>query len=174
MLYGTPATLRRDARRNRTAIVEAAGAVLSGTGSAALMAEVARRAGIGQATLYRHFPDRYALTAAVIDHHLAALATCARDGAPLRPLVHEALRRQVTMRPLAELAHGLDPATRRRFEQRLAAVFAVPVRRALEGGTVRPDLTPADILLVFGMVHEVGAAAAGRLIEFTLDGLFRA
>lgn len=78
------------------------------------------------------------------------------------------------MRPLVELAQGLDPIARRRFEQRVVAAFAVPVRRALERGTVRPDLTRADVLLLFGMIHGAGDAAAGRLADLTLDGVFLA
>lgn len=174
MLYGAPTTRRSDARRNRETIVAAANAVLSGPGNTRLMSEVARRAGVAPATLYRHFPDRYALTAAVLDHLLDDLAAqvAATAGRPeeLRRLLGEVLHRQITMRPLVLLAARLDPGTQRRYEQRVVSCLAGPLALA------RPDLPARDTLLLFTMVQSVSASAgpdaAGRSIALMLDGLF--
>ncbi|MFI5934275.1 TetR/AcrR family transcriptional regulator [Actinoplanes sp. NPDC051494] len=172
MLYGAPTARRSDARRNRAAIVEAASAVLTGTGQIALMPEVARRAGIGQATLYRHFPDRYALAAAVIDHHLRELERCAAT-TPFRVLLHEVLRRQIMMRPLVVLAQRLDPVTLRRYQDQLTAALAGPMRRDQARGLVRDDLVPHDVMLLVTMLQGVGDEAADRSVDLMLDGLFR-
>src|SRR3569833_3116480 len=73
VLYGTQTPRRRDAQRNRTAIVRAASEAMTTPRPAVGMSEIARRAGGGQATLFRHFPDRDALTAAVIGYQIERL-----------------------------------------------------------------------------------------------------
>ncbi|GAA3340688.1 hypothetical protein GCM10020358_29200 [Amorphoplanes nipponensis] len=185
MLYGALPARRRDAQRNRAAIVRAASEVMTSAGSVIPMPEIARRAGVGQATLYRHFPDRPALAAAVIDHHLQRLETFAGSEACLpslfRDLLREVLHTQVTMRPLVLLARRFDPGARDKYQKRLLAAFREPLRRAQSHGYVRRDVAPADLLLLFAMVHGVtesaeevaGArAAADRCIDLLLDGVF--
>nr|BFE78459.1 hypothetical protein GCM10020093_010600 [Planobispora longispora] len=66
MPYGGQGPRRQDAQRNRLAIIQAAVSMMSDPRSLGVMPEIARRAGVGQATLYRHFPDRNALADAVI------------------------------------------------------------------------------------------------------------
>jgi AcrR family transcriptional regulator len=186
VLYGAQTTRRRDAQRNRAAIVQAASDVLSSREPVALMPEIARRAGVGQATLYRHFPDRSALTAAVIGHHLQGLeaSTAASLDRPamFRPLLREALHAQIVMRPLVHLAQRLDLGARHRYEQRMIRAFSRPLRCAQDQGHVRPDLLPDDLLLLFAMVRCVteatedvvmGRAAGDRSIDLLLDGVFR-
>jgi len=186
MLYGAQTSLRRDARRNRAAIVEAATEVLTGHDPVALMPEIARRAGVALATLYRHFPDRRALTAAVIGHQLhrleeAAAASIDRPSA-FRPLLRVVLHRLIEMRSLVVLAEGLESDARRKYERRLVTAFTQPLRRAQDLGYVRRDLVPGDLLLLFAMVRSVAGAgedtaaaraAADRSIDLMLDGVFR-
>lgn len=184
MLYGAPTTRRRDAQRNRAAIVEAAIAVLSGPGPVTLMPEIARRAGISQATLYRHFPDRYALAAGIIGHQLHELEVAGAAGrdrpATFGRLLREVLARQIHMRPLVVLSRRLDPATRRRFQQRMIAALTPPMRLAQEHGQIRPDLEPEDLLLMLRMVAGAaeatddllaGQAVAERSIDLLLRGI---
>ncbi|GIF22391.1 AcrR family transcriptional regulator [Actinoplanes tereljensis] len=186
MLYGTQPARRRDALRNRTAILQAACELMSSQSATVGMPEIARRAGIGQATLYRHFPDRMALATAVIGYLLDGLEHCVAAGleqpATFRTALNEILRAQVTMRPLVQLARRLDAATRGRFLRRLIGVLAEPLRRAQDNGYVRADLVPDDLVLLFGMVegvvegatnHAEAVAAAGRSIDLALDGVFR-
>ncbi|GLY07387.1 MULTISPECIES: TetR/AcrR family transcriptional regulator [Actinoplanes] len=176
MLYGAPVTRRRDALRNRAAILEAANDVLAGGGAAALMPEVARRAGVAQATLYRHFADRQALVAAVIDHQLRLLEALAAGQVPFRDLLHEVLRRQIAMHELVRLVRRLEPAVQQRYRQRAIAAVAVAMNRAHRDGHVRADLTSEDLALMFAMVQ--GAAenatgpAAARAVDLLMDGLF--
>jgi AcrR family transcriptional regulator len=185
LLYGAQTSRRRDAQRNRVAILGAAAEVLSSREPASLMPEVARRAGVGQATLYRHFPDRHALVAAVIDdalHRLEATAA-ANAGRPATfgPLLREVLQSLVAMRPLVRLARRLDAAARGRYQRRLVAAFAEPLHCAQQHGYVRRDLAPDDLMLLFTMVYGAvdgtddgtARAAGDRSIELVLDGVFR-
>src|SRR5580704_12930967 len=76
-------SLRKDAKRNREAILDAARELFADSADVA-MCEVARRAGVGQATLYRNFPDRRALAAEILGEHVARFARLAaeHDGDP--------------------------------------------------------------------------------------------
>ena len=176
VLYGAPTARRQDALRNRAAIVAAASEVMTGGGSVIPMPEIARRAGVGQATLYRHFPDRSALAAAVIGHHLQRLEDCVRGEAVFRDLLREVLRTQVAMRPLVLLARRFDPSAREHYQKRMMAAFGEPLRQAQIQGYVRSDVSPADLLLLFAMVQGVAEAtedpaAADRSIELLLNGV---
>jgi AcrR family transcriptional regulator len=182
MLYGAPIPRRRDAERNRVAIVEAASELLMTGTAAVLMPEIARRAGVGQATLYRHFGDRTALVGAVVTYQLERLETYvaanAERPATFRHLLGEVLRTQVAMRPLVRLVGGLDEPTRRRYQRRVLATLAAPLRAAQAAGLVRPDLSADDLALLFAMLAgavEANAdapAAAERSIALLLDGVF--
>jgi AcrR family transcriptional regulator len=186
VLYGAQPARRRDAQRNRSAILQAASEVMTSQQNAVGMPEIARRAGIGQATLYRHFPDRLALTAAVIAYQIERLERYVAAGGDqpttFRQALDEILRAQISMRPLVQLARRLDPRIRARYLRRVTAVLAEPLRRAQDDGRVRADLVPDDLVLLLSMVEGVvegapdttaAATAAGRSIDLALDGVFR-
>jgi AcrR family transcriptional regulator len=179
VLYGTQTPRRRDAQRNRSAIVAAASEAMTTPRPAVGMSEIARRAGVGQATLYRHFPDRDALTAAVIGYQIERLELLIdADPACFRRLLAELLRTQITMRPLVFLVRRMDVRARRRFELRVLTVLTEPLRQAQRAGCVRLDLVPSDLTLLFSMVEGVlegaaDSAAARRSIDLALDGVFR-
>ena len=178
MLYGAQTPRRRDAQRNRAAIVEAATEMMLGRHTVPIP-EIARRAGVGQATLYRHFPDRQALTAAVVAHELARLeayvAANADRPAAFRDLLAELLRTQIAMRPLVLHVRRLDRQTRDRYQRRMIATLTGPLRRAQQEGYVRADLAPADLALLCTMVESVvetaDADAATRSIDLMLEGV---
>jgi AcrR family transcriptional regulator len=183
VLYGTQTPRRRDAQRNRSAIVAAASEAMTTPRTAVGMSEIARRAGVGQATLYRHFPDRDALTAAVIGYQIERLELLIEAGrddpGTFRRVLAELLRTQITMRPLVFLVRRMDSRARRRFEQRVLSVLTEPLRRAQRDGRVRGDLVPSDLALLFSMVEGVlgsasDVAAARRSIDLALDGVFQA
>jgi AcrR family transcriptional regulator len=187
VLYGVQTPRRRDAQRNRLAILQAASDLMTGPRETVGMPEIARRAGIGQATLYRHFPDRYALTSGVIAFQVERLEACVtanlQQPAAFRPMLDAVLRSQVAMRPLVRLARRLEPAVQGRYLRQIVGLLAEPLKKAQEQGYVRRDLVPADLILLFSMVEGVaegmidGAtteAAASRSIELALDGLFNA
>lgn len=180
--YGAPTPQRRDAQRNRAAILRAASEAMTTRRPVIGMPEIARRAGVGQATLYRHFPDRWALTSGVIAYQIEQLeecvATTVRQPTRFRGILDQLLRTQVTMRPLVLLARRLEPGVRDRFVRRTIAALAGPLRRAQDHGLVRRDLEPKDLVLLFTMVEGVvegtdDPAAADRSIQLALDGIFR-
>lgn len=177
--------LRADARRNRDAIVAAARAVFAESGLDAPLDAVARRAGVGRATLYRRFATRDDLLAAIHEDNLDELERIAahpRDGdrafleiltaaagmlAADRGFV-EHLRRQ-------PLAARIDEHVSDRF----LAIVEPPLRRAQRAGVVREDLRPRDALLVLDMIGGAAVATgphrdAGRVdraLDLLLDGL---
>jgi len=186
VLYGAQTPRRRDAQRNRSAIVRAACEVMTSPRQVIGMSEVARRAGVGLATLYRHFPDRDALAAAVVADRVEWLqelvAVGAGHPATFRRVLGELLRTQIKMRPLVLLVRRLDVRSRRRYERQVIALLAEPLRWAQDNGHVRVDLVPSDLTLLFSMVEgvvdgaddaAVAQAAAGRSIDLALDGVFQ-
>jgi AcrR family transcriptional regulator len=187
VLYGSQQPRRRDALRNREAIVLAASEAMTTERPVVGMPEIARRAGVGQATLYRHFPDRYALTDAVISYQINRLALFVaanrEDPGAFRLALDEILQAQITMRPLVLLARRLEPAVRGRHQRRIVTLLAEPLRLAQEHGHVRGDLVPSDLVLLITMVEGVvestadmvaAGIAARRTIDLALDGVFRA
>ena len=149
--------LRSDARRNRERIL-AAGRELFADSATVPMYEVARHAGVGQATLYRHFPDRYALLDAIAELEFAAFAELATQQAQhpngVVLLLQDLTRRVAGLRGLAEIIRSepSDAAQRSRHDE-LGALFEKPLAAAKAGGTVRNDLHTDDIFRIIVMIE---------------------
>jgi AcrR family transcriptional regulator len=176
---------RRDARRNREAILAAARALFAESADVP-MCEIARRAGVGQGTLYRHFPDRSALAAEVLGEQVSCVARLAaeHDGDPdaffllLRALIQSTIYTYA----VGELAR-VDPQVDSRLQQerlRIAAFMRRPLHDAKAAGTLRRDATLDDVFLVVlmargAMTRAEGpagrAAAAARVIALACEGL---
>jgi AcrR family transcriptional regulator len=162
----TPGRLRRDARRNREAILEAGRELFADSADVA-MCQVARRAGVGQATLYRNFPDRAALAAEILGERIERIAELAadHDGDPaaffvlLRSLVDS----MAGLYALAQLAREDARADQRLQQNRLvvAELLRRPLRDAKAAGTVRRDLSIDDVFLMLSMVRGAMAGASG-------------
>jgi AcrR family transcriptional regulator len=180
-----PAPRRSDARRNRAAILRTASAELARGDSVASLERIARLAGLGKATVYRHFPDRHALADAVSGEQLALLARlveeAAGDPAAFRPLLRAVLLTQLSMRPLVRVMREGPERHQQRVAQRMLAILSGPLRRAQQAGQLRADRTPADLILVFTMLEaaieraadaEEREAAGLRAIDLLLDGFF--
>lgn len=184
-----PQELRADARRNQERILVAARAVFAERGIDAPMATVARRAGVGVATLYRRFPTRDALVRAAFTQQMA---TCTRaftdalaDPDPwqgFQRLIETVceLQREERGFPAAFVAAFPDGATAH-TKVRSAADrgLANLVRRAQAAGALRADFRPSDLAMVFvahgGLVaaRPSDAAASRRLVAYLLQA-FRA
>ena len=180
-----PDQLRRDARDNREAILEAARALFADSTDVA-MCQVARRAGVGQATLYRHFPSRGALAAEILDEHVERVAALAAEHAGEPDAFFVLLRRlvdgMVSLYGLAALARN-DAATDSRLQQgreRIAALLKVPLRDAKAAGTLRRDISVDDVFLLFGMARgamegcadsAARSAVAHRVLALILGGI---
>jgi AcrR family transcriptional regulator len=156
-------TLRADARRNRELVVAAARDLLAADGIAVSFDAIARAAGVGVGTVYRHFPDRCALFEAVVLDRIVAFVTEVREAADAADPGEEFLRffgrfaRQVALnQALCDAVDGgiaVPEALRAEF---LAALGDL-LRRAQDAGRIRPDLSVADVLDLV-----IGFASAGR------------
>jgi AcrR family transcriptional regulator len=175
--------MRADAVANRSRIVQAARLVLE-SDTAAGMAAVAREAGVGQGTIYRHFPTWEELVIEVHRADMEELAAAAPDllldHSPL-----EALRLWLGM--LAEygrLKNGLGDALASALHEALGRVVQTPdlgaLRTLLEAaqadGSIRADLTAEDVFLLVGFLWRLDRAPdrrerAGRMLDTVLRGM---
>ena len=170
-----PAPRRRDAVETRERILRAAGEAFACAAGPPSFEEIACRAGVSRATIYRHFADRRALGAAVIDRGLGALRQV--GGMPFRDLLHTVLATAAAMGGLAALIEELPEPERRRAVRRLVDTLTPAFRRAQDAGELRGDVAPADLGAILRAVRAAagepdGAAAAQRLLVVLLDGLF--
>src|SRR6195952_788017 len=180
-------TLRADAARNREAIVESARAVFAEHGLDAPLDEIAKRAGTGNATLYRRFPRRSDLVAAVFAErmaaHVQAVETALADGDPWNGFafyIETVTAMQARDRGIADLV-TMDVSSAPEIELLRARAYEGLVRlvgRAHEAGVLRADFTDQDVVLLLmanaGLVeraHGITAEASARLVALLLDGL---
>ncbi|MEU9863875.1 helix-turn-helix domain-containing protein [Streptomyces sp. NPDC047971] len=179
--------MRADARRNHERLLTEARAVFAEHGTDASLEDVARRAGVGIGTLYRHFPTRDALVNAVFQEALAALLQRGRELAaadePCRALV-EWLRTLITHAvEYRGFARALMSASRdgssalAQCDVPLRAAGEVLLGRAREAGTVRADVSIGDLMQ---LTNAIALAAEqnpddeelpDRLLALTLRGM---
>jgi AcrR family transcriptional regulator len=179
---------RADAIRNRERVLEAAKAVFSQGGPEASLEMVARRAGVGIGTLYRHFPTREALYEAVYRHEVEQLVELAKHLEVERTPV-EALRRWLRAgvefmatkkgmaAALAMAAQGSPDLVAYSFDRLTRAVGEL-LQRAVAAGEIRADIDAEDLLrTLVGMcyAHDRPGWQAGvlRLVDVFIDGLRR-
>ena len=180
-------SLRSDAIRNRERLLGAAADVFSAGGPGASLEAVAKRAGVGIGTLYRHFPTREALFEAVYRHEVDQLGELAealgREAAPveaLRHWLHANVRLVATKKgmvtALALAAYGAPELYAYSFERLRKAVGSL-LDRAVQAGDIRADITPEDLLRALaGMSYNVydtpdWQKTALRLADIFVDGL---
>ena len=182
-------SLRADARDNRRKLIQAGRDVLTDRGPAAPLEEIARRAGTGIATLYRHFPDRQALIRAVILDALQATNDEARQAASEEPDPFRALarymHRAIDVRTAAVIPALLaeapfDDQELSQARQTGAALLEALVHAAHQAGTLRTDVTPADIGLLIvrlsrplpgGFPPDTNTSLSHRHLDLLIDGL---
>ena len=182
----TSRKLRADSIRNRERLLEAATQIFSAGGPQASLEAVARQAGVGIGTLYRHFPTREALFEAVYRHevdHLVELAEqLARGGEPveaLRKWLHANVRLVATKKGMVQalqlVAHGSTELKAYSFE-RLTNAIGLLLDRAVAAGELRSDISPEDLLrTLVGIFYSQSVAdwqpTALRLVDVFVDGL---
>jgi AcrR family transcriptional regulator len=181
--------LRADAQLNRDRILSAAAKVFAERGLAVPLEEIARRAGVGVATLYRRFPTRADLAEAAFERSMSqyteavdrALAN-PRAGDGFRTLIFEVCELQARDAGLRELLTTAFPATST-VEQRTGEAvekLKVLITRAQAENAVRPDLVVADVVVMLlansGVVAATAAAApnAWRRFAALMVDAFRA
>ncbi len=177
--------LRKDARRNREAILQAARDLFAESADVA-MCEVARRAGVGQATLYRNFPDRGALAGEILGEQVERVARLAAEHAgdadAFFVLLRSLVEGLVPLHALSELARRDDSVGSRldRERARVAELMKGPLNDAKAAGTLRRDVALDDVFLVLLMARgamerapgaAARAAAVSRALTLVLEGL---
>jgi len=185
---GVVPRLRADATRNRERIVAAAQEAFIEFGPDVPLDEIARRAGIGNATLYRHFPDRRDLIRSVVLSVLATMADEAKaimDDAPdaftaLEGFVHGAVEWKVgALCPMLSEWMDLEEPDLLAARDRLDTVVAGVIDRAQTEGSLRSDVGAGDIMIIASQIARPlpGAAPADhvyfvhRHLQLVLDGL---
>ncbi|MFW6694198.1 TetR/AcrR family transcriptional regulator [Streptomyces sp. MAR4 CNX-425] len=179
--------MRADARRNRELILRAAGEIFVGQGPDTPLEEVARRAGVGIATLYRNFASREALIRGVAAATLTELGAVAREAPArdeepfeaLRRFAHAALRLRIGA--VLPALSGRIRIDKELAELRAATMHAVQelIVRAQRAGQLREDVVFGDVpfmimrltLLLPGGGLPEDQALAHRHLEVYLDGL---
>jgi AcrR family transcriptional regulator len=179
--------LRRDAQLNRERILVAARTLLARDGVDASVEDITRTAGVGMGTLYRHFPTKEELVDAVLEDSFAEIVRFAQQAVAdedawrgFSGFLEEVLAQHALNRglkdALATSEHGRErlDAMRARMRPLLRELIA----RAQAQGTLRPDVTPEDVPMLFwtsGRVIEATEAVAPdywrRFLGVLLDGL---
>jgi AcrR family transcriptional regulator len=178
----TTASRRSDAAENRARIVEVARAVIAESDDVRLNA-IAKRAGVGQGTLYRHFPTREALLAEVyrqdVDELVAAAPALLADHEPVDALARWFDR----VVDYAEVKRGLLAAVETGVWRELVAQSHGPIGDALTllldagraTGAFRPDVDARDVVLLMGYLsrleNDEWDARARPLMRLILDGV---
>jgi AcrR family transcriptional regulator len=177
---------RADAERNRLRLLEVAKAVFAAKGSSASLDEIARIAGVGAGTLYRHFPTRDALVAAVYRNETEQLVAAADSLPGMHPPV-AALREWLllfvdfiaTKHGMSEMLNSIAGGTSDLYSASTVQVtraIATLVDRAVASGEIRLDLSPLDLLRALAGVANVGQGpdgerAAKGLVDILIAGV---
>ena len=180
-----PASLRADAADNRARIIQAAREAIA-SGSEVKLNAIARQAGVGQGTLYRHFPTREDLLAEVyredVDELVAAAPALLADHEPVTALARWLDR----VASYAQVKRGVFGAVEGAVSQDLATRSHGPIGDALTtlldagkaDGSIRPDVDARDVILLIGYLTRLDQAEwdakARHLLQVILDGLRRA
>jgi AcrR family transcriptional regulator len=164
--------LRADAARNRLRILAAAADVFAERGLDASTAEIARRAGVGEATLFRRFPSKFDLVVAILAEHMdgviATAEECLEEPDPWRSIerffeamVEQQVHDQGALESVKDECLTSPVLAGRR--KRIMELISRLLRRAQDAGVVRGDLTAPDVALL--------TAAAGSISGIAFPGL---
>ena len=175
---------RADARRNRERLVTSARQVFAEEGGGASMEAIARQAGVGVGTLYRHFPQRIDIVEAVylddVDELVRAAEEAVADLEPwpavvafLEAFVRYAQRKRTFLNELRE-AFDKNPELRSLCRERIDDAMELVIHRAQRAGVIRTDVGSGDLIqLVMPMCTNASVTEdqSTRLLAMILDGL---
>ncbi len=185
-MTGHDRPLRADAQRNRELLLTAAVAAFSRAEPEATLEAIARAAGVGIGTLYRHFPSREALIDAAYRSELARLCDSVPDLLAILPpdramrawmdsfVDYMTTKRGMAGALRAVVASGGNPFAESRA--RLLAALDALLRAGTQEGLLRPHVSPDDVLVGISGVSVFAAepsqrVQAGRLLDLIMDGL---
>lgn len=180
-----PRPMRADGQRKMAALLEAAGEVFARSGVDAPVREIAEVAGVGLGTVYRHFPQRSDLIAAVFQNQVDACADAAASmAATYEPA--EALSRWMhryidfigTKRGLAGALHSGDPAYSalpQYFDEHLRPALESLLEEAVRAGTIRSGVEARELLGAVGTLccqgPHMNISSARRMVSLLIDGM---
>jgi AcrR family transcriptional regulator len=176
---------RADAERNRDRVLEVAKKAFTRSGADASLDDIAKQAGVGAGTLYRHFPTRDELLKAVYRSEVEKLASAAQNFAETMPPM-EALRawmllfidyiatKKIIAPALNNIVGGPSKVFEASHDQIWEAIRAL-VKRAIKSGDIRKDLDPLDLLRALIGVANVASSpdwqqSARRLVDILVTG----
>ena len=174
---------RADARRNYDKLIVAGREAFTESDSAASLEDIARRAGVGIGTLYRHFPTRTDLIETVYVEEVEALCRSAddlSDAPPWDALVgwlHRFIGYVATKHALADELFAVADRDSEVFKSCRGAFYAAGeplLQRAQEAGAVRPDVSIDDVVKMVGGIAKIQGtdpATVDRILSVALDGL---
>ncbi len=181
---GPPRAMRADARRNYERLVAAARTVFAQQGGGASMDAIAKEAGVGVGTLYRHFPRRIDVVEAVYREDVDQLVDAAeRYVSELEPgpalvawleaFVNYAIGKRRFLSELHE-AFEKNPGLKSAARERIEGALTVVLTRAQQAGQVRDDLDGPDLMQLLGsmcMSATLTPEQSARLLVVIVDGL---
>jgi AcrR family transcriptional regulator len=177
---------RADGQRNRERLIEAAKAAFADVGADVSLDEIARRAGVGIGTLYRHFPTRDAVVAAVYRREVQQLAGAAerllashRAGEALHQWMRLFVDYIATKKVIAQALSSIVGGTTELYAASgvlITDAMTLLVTHAAAAGDIRADADPSDLLralagFTYGAAGPGWQASALRLIDILMDGL---
>lgn len=176
---------RTDALRNRERILEAAKEAFTRNGVNASLDDIARQAGVGAGTLYRHFPTRDVLIEAVYHHEVEKLAAAAGRFSETMPPI-DAMRAwmllfvdhvaaKLIIAPALDSVSGGAAKLYEGSRSLIRGAFDALVKRAIASGDLRKDIDPSDLIRamvgVFHMASDPGwQQSARRLVDILIAG----
>ncbi|MEV4255154.1 helix-turn-helix domain-containing protein [Spirillospora sp. NPDC049652] len=177
--------LRADAARNRAKVLGAARDVFAELGTAASTEEVAKRAGVGIGTVFRHFPTKESLLEAVLGEILAGFAEQARlrtesadPGGAFFDFFQLVVGESATKNAVSAELTGAGVDTRAdgaEVRQELRGALGVLLTRAQEAGAVRADVGLGEVLALLAgtsqATEKLDVAMRGRVLDVVFDGL---
>jgi AcrR family transcriptional regulator len=177
---------RADAERNRALLLETAKAAFAEKGAGASLDEIARTAGVGAGTLYRHFPTRDALVEAVYRNETEQLMAAATRFAETQPPV-EALRKwlrlfvdyMATKQGMSEALNSMASGTSELYSAstvQMKQAIGRLVDGAVKSGNIRYNADPLDLLRALAGVANKGFGAEGtqaakRMVDILIAGI---
>ena len=179
------APLRSDARRNRERILEVALAELTLSADVPLSV-IAKKAGVGQGTFYRHFPNRDALVLELYRHEMQRVADAAPDllqtlppDQAMRTWMDDLAQYAIVKAGLADAIRQATSAPACPSSMRYAPIIAAAellLRANAEAGTIRPGVSTDDLFLAIAGLWQIDADSdwkprLTRLLDLVMDGL---
>lgn len=178
--------LRADALRNRLKLIEVAAGAFAERGAGASLEEIARQAGVGIGTLYRHFPTREHLVEAVYRRELELLSTAANElmaeKAPdiaLEEWMHRFVSYMAAKRGMASSLKLLFTSNAALFTEGsrlMNTTFDELLRKAVQAGTIKSDIGTSDVLYTLFGIYSIPDTPdwrerAHRIVRLIMDGL---